>query len=118
MRRTLRDLADAQKSYLRFSRNLVALRSASTRCEIASRAHSYASLVRSVRPSPDWRSSNSSRRLLAEWPLNLALYRSLRQKVSSGTSAMLKLRSTCLLYTSDAADDLLCVDLGGRRIIK
>src|SRR5680860_1033934 len=26
--------------------------------------------------------------------------------------------STCLLYTSDAADDLLCVDLGGRRIIK
>src|SRR5450756_3113961 len=27
-------------------------------------------------------------------------------------------RSSCLLYTSDAADDLLCVDLGGRRIIK
>ena len=24
----------------------------------------------------------------------------------------------CLLYTSDAADDLLCVDVGGRRIIK
>ena len=24
----------------------------------------------------------------------------------------------CLLYTSEAADDLLCVDLGGRRIIK
>ena len=24
----------------------------------------------------------------------------------------------CLLYTSDAADDLLCVDLGGRRCIK
>ncbi len=24
----------------------------------------------------------------------------------------------CLLYTFDAADDLLCVDLGGRRIIK
>ena len=24
----------------------------------------------------------------------------------------------CLLYTSDAADDLLCVDLGGRRISK
>mgnify|MGYP007068916659 CR=1 FL=1 len=30
----------------------------------------------------------------------------------------LKLTATCLLYTSDAADDLLCVDLGGRRIIK
>eukprot|EP00657_Telonema_sp_P-1_P006510 TRINITY_DN2535_c0_g1_i1.p1 TRINITY_DN2535_c0_g1~~TRINITY_DN2535_c0_g1_i1.p1 ORF type:complete len:124 (-),score=59.06 TRINITY_DN2535_c0_g1_i1:11-382(-) len=27
-------------------------------------------------------------------------------------------RGTCLLYTSDAADDLLCVDLGGGRIIK
>ena len=25
--------------------------------------------------------------------------------------------SPCLLYTSDAADDLLCVDLGGRRIL-
>ena len=24
----------------------------------------------------------------------------------------------CLLYTSDAADDLLCVYLGGRRLIK
>ena len=24
----------------------------------------------------------------------------------------------CLLYTSDAADDLPCVDIGGRRIIK
>ena len=28
------------------------------------------------------------------------------------------LSTVCLLYTSDAADDLLCVDLGGRRIIK
>src|SRR5665213_522381 len=27
-----------------------------------------------------------------------------------------KLPYDCLLYTSDAADDLLCVDLGGRRI--
>ncbi|GAB5779831.1 hypothetical protein JMUB7523_26440 [Staphylococcus aureus] len=26
--------------------------------------------------------------------------------------------TTCLLYTSDAADDLTRVDLGGRRIIK
>src|SRR5450756_794688 len=29
-----------------------------------------------------------------------------------------KFLNPCLLYTSDAADDLLCVDLGGRRIIK
>ena len=26
-------------------------------------------------------------------------------------------QNVCLLYTSDAADDLLCVDLGGRRIL-
>ena len=30
----------------------------------------------------------------------------------------IELFGSCLLYTSDAADDLLCVDLGGRRIIK
>ena len=29
-----------------------------------------------------------------------------------------ELDTDCLLYTSDAADDLLCVDFGGRRIIK
>ena len=28
------------------------------------------------------------------------------------------LRRLCLLYTSDAADDTPCVDLGGRRILK
>ena len=27
-------------------------------------------------------------------------------------------KKVCLLYTSDAADDTPCVDLGGRRIIK
>ena len=32
--------------------------------------------------------------------------------------AFLTLGKACLLYTSDAADDLLCVDLGGRRILK
>src|SRR5680860_1910508 len=36
---------------------------------------------------------------------------------SSKIPAMSMFRG-CLLYTSDAADDLLCVDLGGRRIIK
>ena len=33
-------------------------------------------------------------------------------------SADITIVCPCLLYTSDAADDLLCVDLGGRRIIK
>ena len=31
---------------------------------------------------------------------------------------MLVRNNACLLYTSDAADDLPCVDLGGRRLIK
>src|SRR5450756_3221113 len=31
---------------------------------------------------------------------------------------LVQIDMSCLLYTSDAADDLLCVDLGGRRIIK
>ena len=35
-----------------------------------------------------------------------------------GPSSLPFLDKACLLYTSDAADDLLCVDLGGRRIIK
>src|SRR5450756_2291495 len=35
--------------------------------------------------------------------------------VGAGHAALQRLS---LLYTSDAADDLLCVDLGGRRIIK
>ena len=38
---------------------------------------------------------------------------------TSGSTKMPKaVINTCLLYTSDAADDLLCVNLGGRRIIK
>src|SRR5450756_1109311 len=46
---------------------------------------------------------------------------------AAGSPSLFSIRSTgirrtfpqpsyCLLYTSDAADDLLCVDLGGRRI--
>src|SRR5450756_404718 len=38
--------------------------------------------------------------------------------MSYGVAASMIAAITCLLYTSDAADDLLCVDLGGRRIIK
>ena len=34
------------------------------------------------------------------------------------TRQMSDLYVSCLLYTSDAADDMQCVDLGGRRIIK
>ena len=35
-----------------------------------------------------------------------------------GTAYFQCMAYSCLLYTSDAADDLLCVDLGGRRILK
>ena len=34
------------------------------------------------------------------------------------TEAVRRHPYSCLLYTSDAADDLLCVDLGGLRIFK
>jgi len=37
----------------------------------------------------------------------------LLQKIVQNAGALLD----CLLYTSDAADDLLCVDLGGRSLI-
>src|SRR5665213_1125640 len=39
------------------------------------------------------------------------------RQFTAQTAATLPGDSACLLYTSDAADDLLCVDLGGRRII-
>ena len=35
-----------------------------------------------------------------------------------GPTELLTKHDSCLLYTSDAADDMQCVDLGGRRIIK
>ena len=37
---------------------------------------------------------------------------------NNGKANHFYINGICLLYTSDAADDLLCVDLGGRRIIK
>ena len=44
----------------------------------------------------------------------VAAYVIVARGISTSTSSSFK---ACLLYTSDAADDLLCVDLGGRRII-
>ncbi len=37
---------------------------------------------------------------------------------SQGTPGRGTSPDACLLYTSDAADDMQCVDLGGRRTIK
>ena len=39
------------------------------------------------------------------------------RRYAKGPPPHISRQETCLLYTSDAADDLLCVDLGGRRII-
>src|SRR5680860_1405467 len=42
----------------------------------------------------------------------------LKQRIYQQATGYEDCNDSCLLYTSDAADDLLCVDLGGRRIIK
>ena len=42
----------------------------------------------------------------------------MKKNISLSLSLSLSLFIVCLLYTSDAADDMQCVDLGGRRIIK
>ena len=49
-------------------------------------------------------------------PSRMTVTRSAMAKISSRRWVIKMM--PCLLYTSDAADDLLCVDLGGRRIIK
>src|SRR5680860_1869452 len=51
-------------------------------------------------------------------PLLAADHRCPHHKLGPGFKLHNALNNICLLYTSDAADDLLCVDLGGRRIIK
>ncbi|GIT84649.1 hypothetical protein DSM16313_24310 [Acinetobacter seohaensis] len=43
---------------------------------------------------------------------------SISTKSTSPKPFTIESNSLCLLYTSDAADDLIGVDLGGRRIIK
>ena len=53
---------------------------------------------------------------LSEWPY----YADPEQnnRISYGYQQKSPQSLFCLLYTSDAADDMQCVDLGGRRIIK
>src|SRR5659263_200535 len=57
------------------------------------------------------------------WEISDAFRKQGKKVLFGGISTMLHAEETmlhadsCLLYTSDAADDLLCVDLGGRRII-
>ena len=42
-------------------------------------------------------------------------FETVRESIKSSFASRFR---SCLLYTSDAADDLPCVDLGGRRSIK
>ena len=48
----------------------------------------------------------------------IAVYRKNSDIEAKMLGSSYELHYNCLLYTSDAADDLLCVDLGGRSIIK
>src|SRR5450756_2143096 len=53
---------------------------------------------------------------VSDW-LECATAAAVIEAVETGEYDLLVLDGeACLLYTSDAADDLLCVDLGGRRI--
>ena len=52
---------------------------------------------------------------LASEPAIQRLLEEIKAQANQNLSAFSRI---CLLYTSDAADDLLCVDLGGRRILK
>src|ERR1019366_3889989 len=85
-----------EKSYLRFSRNLFAFKSALTLCEIASRARSLASLVRSALHLPHWLKRNSSRGLTVVRSPNLASRCNLSHKGRSGTYGKRK-QGTCVI---------------------
>ena len=50
--------------------------------------------------------------------LNKISLRTQKQRLAMYQRFLPALVHGCLLYTSDPADDLTCVDLGGRRIIK
>ena len=76
----------------------------------------YDEIVRSfgvgaLRPPPTPMSDGELARAIAEF---------LKDTPSTESVATLgrRLDPSCHLYTSDAADDLLCADLGGRRIIE
>src|SRR5665811_2527401 len=65
----------------------------------------------------DARRSPSSRLAVTRAPPTTSLW-PFRYFVVECTTMSTPMFNGCLLYTSDAADDLTRVDLGGRRIIK
>src|SRR5450756_905420 len=68
----------------------------------------------SVRRRKDFASAFVSRTKLMTQ--SIMDYDEIRRELGLSLGRVVIERGDCLLYTSDAADDLLCVDLGGRRI--
>src|SRR5680860_462611 len=107
----------AASSTVSISSTLRAARSVSSAKEIFSSALSRLTPSRTARRFPD------SHPAVPEAPrtrqsLQLPRWQRRIQQPSLILLGSNQLCTHCLLYTSDAADDLLCVDLGGRRIIK
>ncbi|VTU51867.1 hypothetical protein [Lactobacillus rhamnosus DSM 14870] [Lacticaseibacillus rhamnosus] len=71
------------------------------------------SLTYATVPETIWRIKNMT-------DVFLLCHRTAAHLARMGITSMYELAhaNPCLLYTSDAADDTPCVDLGGRRIIK
>ena len=67
--------------------------------------------------SQDW--ASMIMRMYLRWAEKMNMTSKILE-ISKGDEAGIKsttIHINCLLYTSDAADDMQCVDLGGRRII-
>ena len=52
------------------------------------------------------------------WPPTRTMLRAATRRLAALRGPATDMTGTCLLYTSDAADERSSVDLGGRRIIK
>eukprot|EP00831_Metopus_contortus_P076095 TRINITY_DN70056_c0_g1_i1.p1 TRINITY_DN70056_c0_g1~~TRINITY_DN70056_c0_g1_i1.p1 ORF type:complete len:103 (-),score=27.94 TRINITY_DN70056_c0_g1_i1:60-368(-) len=64
-------------------------------------------------------SANSQKEKFQKYPCSCKKSENMQLKLKISLLLLaFKKNSICLLYTSDAADDTPCVDLGGRRIIK
>src|SRR5665213_613602 len=82
-------------------------------------AHPYASGITNNNGTIYWILNESATDVKIQYDNN-SVVNDLGSAPSVGTNSFALGSHTnysCLLYTSDAADDLLCVDLGGRRII-
>eukprot|EP00658_Telonema_sp_P-2_P049211 TRINITY_DN37422_c0_g1_i1.p1 TRINITY_DN37422_c0_g1~~TRINITY_DN37422_c0_g1_i1.p1 ORF type:complete len:116 (-),score=18.93 TRINITY_DN37422_c0_g1_i1:77-424(-) len=93
------------------------------RTPLVGRQHLFSDVGRASRTPPRSSRQGGSRRVSASPPGNAQTYSPHRAprrswRSSSGAYHPSGRHRTCLLYTSDAADEEDSVDLGGRRIIK